>query len=48
MLRIKGFTGEALIYYLAGKCIQKVTTLIEDISKLTKGVYIINNQGEIN
>lgn len=45
MLNIKGFTGEALIYNLAGKRILKVTTQIVDISKLTKGVYIINNQG---
>jgi len=45
MLNIKGFTGEALVYNLAGKCILKVTTPIVDISKLTKGIYIIESQG---
>ena len=45
MISIKGFTGEALVYNLAGKCVLTVTTPIVDVRKLTKGIYIIENQG---
>jgi len=44
-LTIKGFVSEASIYNITGKLILKVTTPVEDISNLSKGVYILENQG---
>ena len=45
VLTIKGFVGEALIYDITGKLILTVTSPIVDISTLTNGIYILENQG---
>jgi|TARA_B110000908_G_C10252845_1_gene453304 plastocyanin len=45
-LTINGFIGEASVYDMAGKLILIVTSPIVDITTLTKGIYILENQGE--
>jgi len=45
ILTIKGFKVEASVYSITGKLILKVTRPIVDISKLTNGIYILENQG---
>lgn len=45
-LTIKGFIGEASVYDMAGKLVLKATSPIVDLTKLTKGLYILENQGE--
>lgn len=44
-LTIKGFVEEASIYSISGKLILNVTTPVVDISSLSNGIYILENQG---
>lgn len=45
VLTIKGFKDEASVYNITGKLILKLTSPMVDITNLTKGIYILENQG---